>query len=196
MKKVIGLTGMSCSGKSTVASVFKSLGAEIIDCDKIAHTALFDENVKNSLVSFFGTDIIDSDGEIIRKALASKAFANEDSTKKLNSVTHPYIIGKINEQLEKSENVCVIDAPLLFDCGLEKLCDVTVAVTADYGTLLSRIEKRDVISREDAIKRLSAQSDMPEKIKRADVLIVNNSITEKELGKLSENIYSSIINNI
>lgn len=195
MKKVIGLTGMSGSGKSTVASVFEALGAKIIDCDRIAHQALLDKDVKKGLVSFFGMDIIDSNGEIIRKALASKAFADEKSTALLNSVTHPYILEQTRKMLEESEEVCVIDAPLLFDCGLDSVCDVTVAVIAEYETLLSRISKRDGISREEAEKRLSAQAEMPEKLEKADVLIENNGIAEGTLKELAENIYRIIINN-
>lgn len=195
MKKIIGLTGMSGSGKSTVASVFSSLGAVIIDCDKIAHKALFDNNVKKRLVSFFGTDIIDNEGEIIRKTLASKAFASKDSTEKLNSVTHPYILEQVRKQITECDGTCVIDAPLLFDCGLDSICDVTVAVTAEYETLLTRISQRDGITREEAKKRLSAQADMPQKLKNADVLIENNGISEDALKELAENIYKIIINN-
>lgn len=195
MKKIIGLTGMSGSGKSTVASVFSSLGAVIIDCDKIAHKALFDNNVKKRLVSFFGTDIIDNEGEIIRKTLASKAFASKDSTEKLNSVTHPYILEQVRKHIAECDGTCVIDAPLLFDCGLDSICDVTVAVTAEYETLLTRISQRDGITREEAKKRLSAQADMPQKLKNADVLIENNGISEDALKELAENIYKIIINN-
>ena len=185
---------MSGSGKSTVAGVFTSLGATVIDCDALAHEALLDDGVKASLADAFGEDIL-KNGDIDRKLLAALAFSNAASTQKLNSLTHPYILRRMNEELAASDGVCVIDAPLLFNCGLDSLCDVTVAVVSTRERLIRRIIKRDGISRSDAKARLERQADMPALLQKADVTIENNGITEDKLKKLAANIYGELINN-
>lgn len=198
MKKVIGLTGMSGSGKSTVAAEFVKKGAAVIDCDGIAHQALKDANVRDKLTSLFGADIIKDDGSVDRRLLASRAFSDSASTALLNSATHPYILGRVKEAVATAEegSVTVIDAPLLFDCGLETLCDATVAVVADIETLARRIALRDGLGAEEVEKRLSAQKDMPKLLKRADYIIENRQdMTLEQLKCTAANIYACIINN-
>lgn len=197
MKKVIGLTGMSGSGKSTVATVFVSLGALLIDCDAIAHDALNDESVQNALASAFGYDIMKEDGSVDRRLLASRAFSDAESTQRLNSATHPYILSELSRRLDEADDgVIVIDAPLLFNCGLDRLCTVTVAVVADINTLASRISLRDGIDAADVALRLEAQKDMPKLLETADYIIENNSNTSiDDLKRAAANIYASIINN-
>lgn len=197
MKKVIGLTGMSGSGKSTVAAVCVSLGALLIDCDAIAHDALNDESVQNALASAFGYDIMKEDGSVDRRLLASRAFSDAESTQRLNSVTHPYILSELSRRLDEADDgVIVIDAPLLFNCGLDRLCTATVAVVADINTLASRISLRDGIDAADVALRLEAQKDMPKLLETADYIIENNSNTSiDDLKRVAANIYASIINN-
>jgi len=191
MKRIIGLTGLSGAGKSTVAEVFASLGATVIDCDKIAHEALAEPSVKNALVSSFGSGILAPNGSIDRKALASLAFSEEQATKRLNAATHPFILAETRRRAAAAAGVAVIDAPLLFSSGLDALCDVTVAVTANRSVRIKRIRLRDNITVRAAEKRLAAQKGLKKKLSQADYLLHNN-LTENDLKTEAKRLYRII----
>lgn len=144
---VLGITGGTGSGKSTVCECLKKLGAEIIDADKIARSIVLPGSpVLKSLAESFGGDILLPDGTLDRKALAGKAFSSEENTRLLNSLTHPEIIKECNEKIAEKRSKCsfiVVDAPLLFVSGLDKLCDVTARVDAPAEMRLERIMQRD-----------------------------------------------------
>lgn len=194
MKLVIGLTGMSGAGKNTVAAVFASLGATVVDCDAIARKALADSDVKASLTETFGDGILTETGDVHRGRLAALAFADEASTQKLNNMTHPYILEETKRQVEAVSAVAVIDAPLLFQSGLDRLCQTTVAVISDRETRFSRILARDGLTREAAEARLSAQTGMDDLLFQADVTIENGSgVTEDELKAVAAMVYTNIL---
>lgn len=197
MKTVIGLTGQSGAGKSTVAAVFASLGAVVVDCDAIAKQALEDCEVKASLVDAFGGEVLTDDGRIHRGRLAALAFATEESTQRLNAITHPFILKETKRQVEQAFPVAVIDAPLLFQSGLDALCNVTVAVVADRETRVSRILTRDGITREAAEQRLSAQTGMEELLKQADLTVENGAdVTEETLKAQVTRQYRDILSSV
>lgn len=188
--KIIGITGASGSGKSTICETLASKGAVIIDADKEARavTAKGSPQLKE-LADIFGEDIILENGELDRRKLAGRAFASEENNKKLISVTHPAIINicrnKARQAADEGKNA-VIDAPLLFSSGLDKICDVTVRVTAPEEVRLQRIMARDGITKEEAMKRFSAQTKEAELAGAADIEIVNDMDTDpvKEAEKL------------
>ena len=181
---IIGLTGSMASGKSTVSEFLKKRGLHIVDADKIAHSILFDEETKNSLAECFGNDIFGSDGEIDRRLLAGKAFSSEEATKKLNSITHPAIISIIRKDINENEKkypAVVIDAPLLIEGGLHKICDAVWLVCANIETRYARIMKRDNLTRAQARARVAKQIPQWKKKRFADALIENDgSIAELE----------------
>ncbi len=199
MKRVIGLTGMSGAGKSTAAEAMRRLGAVVLDCDAIAREALNDEGVMDKLVHSFGGGIVGEDGRIIRRKLAQKAFADRNSTELLNKATHPFIIGRVRDGVENAADgqTVVIDAPLLFQSGLDCMCDAVIAVVSDPETLAGRISERDGLSAAEAAARLSAQEDMPELLKRADYIINNGrNMSVAQLMAEAANIYGRINNNV
>ncbi|MGN0569604.1 MAG: dephospho-CoA kinase [Candidatus Fimenecus sp.] len=176
--KIIGLTGLTGAGKSTVAFKLMAYGCYHIDADKVAREVINgDENVKNKLKKQFGDDVINGDGTVNRPLLASRAFADEESTEALNAITHPAVTEKIREIIDEKKDLgysgIIIDAIALFESGEDKLCDFTVAVTAPEDIRLERIMTRDKISREKALERINAQKDESFFTKQADFIIWN-----------------------
>lgn len=176
--KIIGLTGLTGAGKSTVAQKLISYGCYHIDADKVARDVInSDENVKNKLKEQFGDDVINSDGTVNRPVLASRAFADTKSTEALNSITHPAVNEKIKSIIRDVESIgyrgIIIDAIALFESGEDALCDFTVAVVAPQDIRLERIIKRDNISSEKALERINAQKSESFFTEKADFILWN-----------------------
>ncbi len=176
--KIIGLTGLTGAGKSTVAQKLMAYGCYHIDADKVARQVInSNENVKNKLKERFGDDVINADGTTNRPILASRAFANADSTNALNEITHPAVTEKIKSIIKDMEKIgyrgVIIDAIALFESGEDKLCDFTVAVIAPLDIRLERIMERDNITKEKALERINAQKDESFFTKKADFVLWN-----------------------
>lgn len=176
--KIIGLTGLTGAGKSTVAQKLMAYGCYHIDADKVAREVINNNlNVKNKLKEHFGTDVINADGTTNRPLLASRAFADEDSTNALNEITHPAVIEEIKSIIKDMEEVgyrgIIIDAIALFESGLDSLCDFNVTVIAPKEIRLERIMKRDNITEEKALERINAQKDESFFTSRADFVLWN-----------------------
>lgn len=184
---VIGLTGPTGAGKSVVADIFRENGALIVDTDRIARGIVEpDSPCLAALSDAFGEDILRADGSLDRAALAKKAFASKDSQQLLNSITHPAIIARSREMLGKSDAaLAVIDAPLLFESGMDALCDVTIAVLAPKETRLHRIMARDGIDKDRALERINIQPDDEFYRSRATHTLINDGDTRA----LFENTY-------
>lgn len=180
MKKmlIIGLTGQTGAGKSTVSEILEKYGCYHIDADKVAHEILEnDKEVQKKLKERFGEDITDKSGKIDRKILAARAFADKDSTLALNAITHPAVNNEIQniilKQKEYGTKAVIIDAIALFESGEAKICDYTVAVTAPREIRLERITARDKISVSRANERINAQKDESFFTLNADYIINN-----------------------
>ena len=188
-----GLTGQTGAGKSTAALTFKSSGYYIIDADKAAREVTVKGSpVLTSLAKAFGEDIIKEDGTLDRALLAQRAFSDKQHTDLLNSITHPAIAGRIeklrNEAFASGYDSILIDAPLLFDAGLDSLCDVTVAVTAPVEKREYRIIKRDGLSADEARSRMDAQKDEQYYISHASYVIMNDEDTQTLRERTRETI--------
>lgn len=176
--KIIGLTGLTGAGKSTVAQKLMAYGCYHIDADKVAREVINNnENVKNKLKERFGDDVINEDGTTNRPLLATRAFADEQSTNDLNNITHPAVTEEIQSIIKDMEEVgyrgIIIDAIALFESGEDALCDFTVAVVAPKEIRLERIMKRDNITEEKALERINAQKDESFFTSRADFVLWN-----------------------
>ena len=176
--KIIGLTGLTGAGKSTVAQKLMAYGCYHIDADKVAREVINNnENVKNKLKERFGADVINADGTTNRPLLASRAFADEQSTLDLNAITHPAVIEEIKSIIKDIEEVgyrgIIIDAIALFESGLDTLCDFNVTVAAPKEIRLERIMKRDNITEEKALERINAQKDESFFTSKADFVLWN-----------------------
>lgn len=161
-RPVVGLTGPTGAGKGYVAEYMKTLGCYVCDTDKVAREI----TVKGSpflsvLKENFGDDIVDENGELKRKLLAGRAFCDKEHQLLLNSLMHPEIIRIARERcieaLENGANAAVIDAPLLFECGADKICDTVISVIAPKDIRTKRIMERDNITLEMAQNRMSVQ---------------------------------------
>ncbi len=171
---IIGLTGLTGSGKSTAAEWFRKNGFTVVDCDRIGHEILRPGgSAEASCIKAFG-DIILDNGVISRKKLGALVFSDEEKRKTLNRITHPIISEEVKRWLSLAENGnAVIDAALLFESGMDALCDKTIAVTAEKDVRLSRITARDSITKEAALLRINAQDDALI-LERADAMIDNS----------------------
>lgn len=176
--KIIGLTGLTGAGKSTVAQKLMAYGCYHINADKVAREVINNnENVKNKLKERFGSDVINADGTTNRPLLASRAFADEESTNALNKITHPAVIEEIKSIIKDMAEVgyrgIIIDAIALFESGLDSLCDFNVTVVAPKEIRLERIIKRDNITEEKALERINAQKDESFFTNKADFVLWN-----------------------
>lgn len=176
--KIIGLTGLTGAGKSTAAQKLTAYGCYHIDADLIARDVINnDEAVKNKLRERFGGEVVSADGSINRPLLASRAFADEESTNALNEITHPAVTAKIRQIIDEKKELgysgIIIDAIALFESGEDELCDFTAVVTAPVDVRLERIMRRDGLSLEKATERISAQKDESFFTKKADFILWN-----------------------
>lgn len=173
MSIVIGLTGPTGSGKSSASRIAEDFGFQVIDCDKTAREATQKgtEGLK-ALVSVFGEEILLSDGNLNRKALAALAFKDKLSTDLLNKTILPYIADLVIKQAAGRNTL--LDAPTLFESGINKICNKTVAVLADKDIRLKRIIARDNLTLKEAETRINAGNDEEFFKKNADYIIYNN----------------------
>ena len=186
---VIGLTGQTGAGKTTVASLLCEKGCRIVDTDVIARKAVENPDVIATLSERFGADII-KDGALDRRELARRAFASPEGTEALSAITHPEITRIAIEEIHSAEKsgakAAAVDAALLFDSPLAAICDKSITVVADEKIRLERIMKRDSISESDARLRINAQPPMEYYIEKSDIIINNNSDAdiEKQIADL------------
>lgn len=167
MTKVIGLTGRSGAGKGAACEIFKKYSIPAIDTDAVYHGILAEKGAcTDELVAAFGVEILNENGLIERKKLAARVFGKENTPAllhSLNSITHKYIMAKVWGTVrvlrEDGARAVLIDAPQLFEAGLEKEVDLTLGVIAPDALCVERIMARDGISHEQATKRLAAQHD-------------------------------------
>ena len=190
---VIGLTGGIGSGKSTVAEMLHGKGARIIDADRLAREIVEPgQPALKEIVIEFGEEVVLADGSLDRKALGAKVFHNEAARKKLNEITHPYVINLTKELLEETERegkhkVAVIDAPLLLEVGMQEMVDEVWLTALDEKIQLERVLQRDKLTPKEAKKRISSQMPLEEKKKYADRIIDTSGTieeTEAEINRL------------
>ena len=182
---IIGLTGGIASGKSTVSKYLAEKGFKVYDADKIAKNISEEKYVQEEIIATFGDKILDKNGNVDRKKLKEIVFENKDKLEKLNGIIHPKVIDFYKKLKEKNiDEVIIFDVPLLFESGLDKICDKILVVISDYEVQLDRIVERDKIDRELASKIVKAQLSNEERIKKADVVIENNSNLEDLFEKV------------
>ncbi len=159
---IIGLTGPTGAGKTTVLHVLEGMGAAVLDCDAIYHDlTTSSQPMRQELARRFGSDIYDAQGVLQRKVLGAKVFDDPGALEELNAITHRYIHMEIQHRLEQAredgKSVAVVDAIALIESGLADICQITVAVVAGPETRTKRIMARDGIDEVYARKRVEAQ---------------------------------------
>ncbi|OEG71326.1 hypothetical protein ATZ36_15300 [Candidatus Endomicrobiellum trichonymphae] len=195
---IIGLTGGIAAGKSKSAKYFESLGAYAIDADAIAHelTAKGMPSL-DELVKSFGGGILLSDGDLNRKKLADIIFSDEKAKLRIEKILHTHIISRINETISQNIKKCniVIDAPLLFEVGLDRVCDKIVAVRVSYDIQVQRLVLRDKLNVDQAKKRISSQMSMGEKVELAD-FVIDNSGSKEDLKERVKDLYKLLTSGV
>ena len=153
---IIGITGGTGCGKTTLLNLIAEMGGLIIDCDAVYHRLLRTDAAMLAAIdaAFPGTVV---SGELDRKALGRIVFADKDALLKLNAITHSAVKEEVLHLLSPMPALAAIDAIGLFEGGLAELCDVTVAVTAPAEIRVQRLMARDGISEEYARSRIAAQ---------------------------------------
>ncbi|MGI5959307.1 MAG: L-threonylcarbamoyladenylate synthase [Massiliimalia sp.] len=158
---IIGLTGQTGSGKSTICKTLIQQGVMILDCDEISRDVIHEPEVMEKLVQYFGQQIVEESGDLNRRKLANMVFTDEENRIYLNSVMYPRITAKIQEEIDvlqkKGCRYILLDAPTLFESGADRLCDTIVSVLAPAELRRRRIMERDSITATEALNRMSAQ---------------------------------------
>lgn len=176
--KIIGLTGQTGAGKSTVARALEKSGYYHIDADHVARDVInADKGVIAALSREYGADIVLPDGTVDRKLLAKRVFSSKQNTERLSEITHPTVVKYIRDIIlqKKKENIpgVTVDAIGLFESGLAEICDTNICVVAPEEIRLDRIIKRDKISLESARQRISAQKGEDFFLANADRVVKN-----------------------
>ena len=171
---VVGLTGPTGSGKSTVAGLFAAAGYTVLDCDAIARRVTQPGRpALTALAARFGDDILEM-GVLNRKRLAQRAFSRPEETQALNDCVFPYITEEIQAQLAEAGPRALLDAPTLFEAGADRLCHTVVGVLADPAVRMERILARDRITEADARVRMSAGKPDDYYLTRCPHILYNN----------------------
>ncbi len=173
---IIGVTGNSGSGKSSLLrNVCIDKNFLIIDADKVGHKILLTKECKEEVLEFFGENIV-IDGEISRKLLGEIVFNDKEKLAKLTEITHKYILEEVRKKIcenNKKYDIIFIDAALLIESGMSKMCDYNILVTASLENKISRIMERDGITFDLANARLDKQSKDSYLEKHCDFIIEN-----------------------
>ncbi len=192
--KVIGLTGGSGSGKTTVLNLLRDRGAAAIDCDRLYDSLLqTSEALRADLKKTFGQVFL-PDGSLDRKTLSETVFSDPKQLLKLNEIVYYHVGIAVREELaaakKSGKKLAVIDAVNLIESGLGELCDTTVAVLAPLDTRIARIMARDGIDQAQAEKRIAAQQTDETFTARAKQTLINDgseqTLREKALSLLAE----------
>lgn len=187
---IVGLTGQTGAGKSTVSKVFAEKGFAVINADYVARIIV--EKGKPALkeiTDVFGLSVINPDGTLNRKKLGSIVFSDNEKLQLLNNIMYPAITTEIKKQIEyyngQGKKFILLDAPTLFESNADKLCDIIISVIADYDIRKKRIISRDGITPQQADDRINSQHSQDFFIRNSDYYIKNNDSIEKALSDTS-----------
>lgn len=187
---IIGLTGSIASGKSTVSNMLKEKGYPIVDADEIARLVVKPGNpTLLEIQQQFGSEFIREDGSLNRERLGEWIFTHPAEREKLNGIIHPAIRKEMIRQKEKwiteGASTIIMDIPLLFESKLESFVEKILVVSVTPEVQLRRLMERNVLSEEEAKKRILSQIPVADKEKRADAVIHNNSTIEETKCQLN-----------
>lgn len=189
---VIGITGQSGAGKSIASDVFRNRGITIIDADRIAREVVLPgTETYLKIKEEFGEKYFNEDDTLNRKKLGNLVFSDSNKLAKLNSIIHPAICSIIEEVIseERQKGVSkaiVVDAPLLKQVGLDKLCDIVIVITSDIENRIKRITSRDDITYESAKNRMLKQENESYYIKNATKIFNNDGTIEDLFKKINK----------
>ena len=197
-KPVIGLTGGIGAGKSEAAAILAALGAAVIDADQINRRLLGQPAVRSELCKWWTDQILTAAGELDRRRIAEIVFADARQRARLEAYLHPLIDLERRRQMEAARSdgrfsAIVIDAPLLYEAGLDRECDAVIFIQADRPVREERVRRSRGWGPEELTRREKMQMDLELKLRRADYTCTNNSGRDALRDQLTS-IYSRIVN--
>lgn len=190
-KRIIGITGGIGSGKSEVAKLFGEMGAKVLDADNMISALHDSPELKAAISARFGKEMYRADGSLDRKKMADKVFSNKEEVKALEQILHPPLIAKIQAEV-KGAGRYVIDAALLIESGLDRICDAIIFVEADEEVRTKRLESGRNWSFAEARRREAHQINIEEKRKLADFVVDNNgdlTTTRKQVEQVAQHLH-------
>ena len=188
---IIGITGNSGTGKSEISKLLaEKIDAKIINADEVVKELSEKGNeYYEKIVKLFGSSILNNN-KLNKPQMAKIIYNNKEKREKLNKLTYKYVVEEIKKRAKNSEyKNLIIDAPLLFESGLNKICNITIGVIANIDNKIQRICKRDNIDEETALARLKIQQEDRFYIQKSDYIIKNNEkINEINLEEICTKI--------
>lgn len=173
---ILGITGGSGCGKTTVSKILSENGVDVIDCDLVTRKIVEpNEPALREIEDTFGNEYLNSDKTLNRKKLAGLVFNSPESLLKLNKIMHKYVEEYINLYIQNSTyDIVGIDAAALIESGINKKCDYLLCVLANKDLRLQRIINRDNLSQDEALSRINAQKNDEFYIEKSDYIVYNN----------------------
>lgn len=180
----IGLTGGPGSGKSTVAKVFKERGILFSDLDHLSRIVVEPgQPAFQNILNHFGKSVVDKSGQLNRKLLRKRLISNPEDKLVLEGIIHPEVFRLLEEEFKRNEKqggkFFGVEAPLLFETGMEKLFDCVVTVYAPYDVQVERVVKRDNVDEAGARGLIDSQISLDEKAAKSDFVIHNDGGLDK-----------------
>ncbi len=175
-------------GKSFVLSAFRDLGAVTLNSDRIVAVLLKEAGVTEKVSDLLGSEVVNADGALDKKAVAQKVFHDRELRKRLEELIHPLVFEKVNDfigRIKDKNRVVVVEVPLLFEGNYQKDFPKVITVYAPEETAINRLGSSG-ISREEALLRLESQLPIEEKKARADYVIDNGGSKEETLKQVAE----------
>ncbi len=194
---LVGLTGGVATGKSTVAKIFKRCGAVVIDADELARRVVEPgKPAWRDIVKLFEKTVFNPDRSLDRQALGSIVFRNRAKLRQLEHIIHPRVAREQQQLVRRVAKrnpyaVVIYEVPLLFEAGVDKRVDQTIVVTADRETQISRLTKRNSLSRAEALRRIRSQMPLAKKIQQADH-VLNGTLPRPSLRKQVGQLFKSL----
>ena len=195
----VGLTGGLASGKSTVAALFRDLGAFHIDADAIAHDLLSaGGRARDEVAARFGKGIVAEDGSIDRKRLAAVVFSDPRALADLNAIVHPKVREEIARRIARHEEgldpapIAIVDAALLVEAGVRRDLDALVVVSCRPETQIARAVARGGLTEEEARARIAAQAPAGAKLDAADY-VIDNEGTLEETARRTRDVWAALL---
>ena len=191
--KVIGLTGGIGAGKSTVSTFLRDNDYYILDADQISHAITAKGSpVLKQIAETFGPEMILEDGNLDRRKMATVVFSDKEKKLQLEDLTTKRVVNIIGQKVEElrgegNYDIIFIDAPLLFEAGVDTMTDLVWMVTADDETRIARVMERDHTTREAVLHRMANQMPNEEKIRKSQE-IIDNSHGKEELYRQIEGL--------
>ena len=174
---LVGLTGGIATGKSTVAGLFRRCGATVIDADALAREVVQPGRPAwREIVKTFGKAVLNPDRTLNRQALGAKVFGYPATLRQLERIIHPRVAreqARLTKQAARNDPhaVVIYDVPLLFEAGIDTRVDITIVVTADRETQITRLNKRNGLTKAAALRRIKSQMPLSKKRQLADYVL-------------------------